>query len=58
MVGLDARARHAVEDGMTDPAEVRRVLGFAREEAPRRAAPVVLPTSDAMAHAHAHANEA
>lgn len=38
MVGLDARARDAVEAGLTDPAEVRRVLGFAREDVPPRSA--------------------
>ncbi len=35
MVGLARRARNAVEEGLTDPAEVRRVLGIARENAPR-----------------------
>ena len=35
MVGLDACARHAIEEGMTDPSEVRRVLGFARDETSR-----------------------
>lgn len=28
MVGLDERARRTVEPGLTDPAEVRRVLGI------------------------------
>ena len=40
MVGLLDRARLAVEAGLTDPAEVRRVLGFATEAAaPGPAAP-------------------
>jgi len=34
LVGLALRARHAVEEGQTDPAEVRRVLGFARRDHP------------------------
>jgi general secretion pathway protein E len=35
MVGLADRARHAVEAGLTDPAEVRRVLGFGEPGNPR-----------------------
>ena len=40
MSSLRTRAHHAVEEGMTDPAEVRRVLGFTLEARLRKHAPL------------------